>query len=33
MGEDGADLRRPGTTVLLIEMLDLGGEWLLAAVG
>jgi len=33
LAEDGVDLHRPGTIVLLIETLDLGGEWLLAVGG
>jgi hypothetical protein len=30
--EDGADLGRPRTIILLVETLDLGGELLLAVV-
>ena len=30
--EDGADLRRPGTIILFIQTLDLGGEWFLTVV-
>ena len=31
--ENGTDLRRPGTIVILIETLNLDGEWLLTVVG